>query len=717
MDYGDESYASGDEHSINDDMLAEINVEGAPIDEGALQQFLDRERTIGTRIHPYLGRGIAWIRPRKLPQKHDVGRSDFQQVESRLFQIPLEPVDQDRDDHASLTSNCADIFEELQESYNEDIDIDLSHLLNSTSNRYREQLSQALAKLSQTSLHAELSEADEEWQQSLFDSLTVWQCAEAIYLPRTEEALLCDDLMSWVNTMDPRPTQEDGEDIMTARKPYLHPQFWDYVSKGILRGLFEMVGTCLQNSGLGNIDASTSRAMNDLCLLLRTCPRVSAYNARVNDFRDRHRLWRAKVLKASKDVDLPDQEISAAFRQLYELLKGDRDAVFRQSDSWQECLAALALLFDPSGLRTSKDVRALFEMVTESDDFGFPVDRTLPSEEACAAFCAELIPKAITKAKAVDLSMAALLSDLLEKAEILEDIRSGDLNFTVRDVLVMSLGDVCICTAGSWRAAVTYWKFAGDAGLDSIQLVLPRIPVKSQVEVDEILTICNDLELYDEASEIETVWARRLESEGQYYEAVLAYDRANKPHQLDRLNWLLFEKSLMSGDSASDDSTLRDLLSSPQNTPTETVAVLMAPYATLVTMYDLKKRGDVKYSSVHLAALLRSADVPKRYMALLMAETLPIFNSEDTNSFSPRDIFDCLASIEEFYDSSHFQKAKDLLQDALDSTNRPSSSDGIPDWRHGLSSKLSAEDVLLLVREQFARYMGAMFINAKTSKQ
>lgn len=709
MDYGDESYLSGDDSVISAEETPERTVEGAPIDEDALAQFLGRGRSIKAVSHPYLSTGLAWISTAtKGKDTSSVSNSDFKPIESSVFQLPDEYTGSFAQQRSQLTSDCAELYEELQSSYNEDLDAEVDKMVSAASRQYRHRISKTLEELSRVAEGEGLSEVDEVWQQTLFDTIAVWQCAEAIYMPLHRDSLLCDGLMDWVNRMDPRPTQQDGEDIMTTRKPYLHPGFWDYVSKGILRGLFEMVGTCLQNSGLSEVDSATSRATNDLCLLLRTCPRAVTYPTNVQDFKDRHRVWRAKVLRASKELNLADQEVSAAFRQVYELLRGDKDAVYRQSDSWQECLAALALLFDPSGLRAAKDVRALFEMVTESDDFGLSVDRTLPSEEACAAFCGELIPKAITKSKSVDLSLAALLSDLLDKVEVLEDIRSGELDLTIREVLALALGDACITEPTTWKAAVTYWRSAGEVGIDSVQQVLPRIPIRTQLEVDEILSICHDLEMFDEASEIETVWARQLENQGKYNDAINAYDRAENARQIDRLNWVLFEQSLLLGKPFATDAALADVLQSPQNTSSSRIAVLMAPYATLSMFYYLKTTNDQVGASTHLAALLKSPDMPKNFLAVLMAEMLPLLGQVQEATFNLRDIFDILAAIEDFVDSDQYAAGLELLSQSM---KRPAQDGaGMPDWRAGLTERLGAQDVISLLRLQISRYMAARFL-------
>lgn len=696
---------SEDEVDMADDPPCDQTIEGAPIDEDGLETFLGRGRSLRATLHPYLDLSAAWIGPGPTKNAIENSPTSFQAVEASLYQASSQYCGSNSRLYTSFTLDCAEIYEELQITYNDDLDLDVPLAISNASKKYLHKFNVVNTELDQIANSQGLDEDDETWQSTLVEALSIWSCAAAMYMIEPG-ALVCDGLMEWVNGMDPRPTLDEGRDIVTARTPYRHPQFWEYVTKGIVRGLFEMIGTCLADSGLADLDSSTARATNDLCLLLRTCPRVSKYVNKIPDFRNRHKLWRAKVSQASRDLSVPDPEISAAFRQIYELLKGDKDAVCRQCDTWQECLAALALLFDPTGIKGPVDVRGLFELVTESHDYGLSVDRTLPAEEACAALCSESIARAMLKARSVHPTTTALLADLLEKSGFLEEILSGDSDLTIRDRLVMELGDACMTQRGAWRAAITYWRTVGDAGLDSIQEVITRIPTNSQVEVDEILAICTDLDLHDEASTIESVWARKLENSGNHDEAIMAYDRAKNPHQIDRLNWRLFEDSLLTGQASSGDKALKNSLLSPEMTSSTTIATLMAPYATLATFYSLKQSGDSSLAAIHLGSLLKSSDVPKQYTAVLMAEMLPFLDAR-REGLTQRDVYDSLAAIEEYYDATEYKQGLHLLSLAM---KAPAAQSGVvPDWRAAISSKFDAADVVSLVRLQLAKALGRQF--------
>ena len=690
MDY-DEAYSSDQDDMDENDRP--ITMDAAPIAKDGLSNFIKRGRTINADIHPYLRTGLCWISESTKRQKLDVLKEEGTVYSlPGIRSTPLRPL------RTRLTTELAEVFEDLQFTYNEEAHLDVSYAVAKASRQYRSLLNAFVSEASQTAENEGLVEADEEYVQILLDAISIWQCAEAIYIPMSIDGLRCDALMEWVNKLDPRPTQEEGEDIMTIRRPCLHPEFWDYVSKGIVRGLFDMVSTCLVNSGLSGEGA---KASNELCLLLQTCPRVSKYETKPEDFKLRYRQWRGKLLIASRQIDIKDQELASSFRQVYELLKGDRDALMRQCDTWQECLAAMALLYDPTGCRAPKDVRALFELVTESEDSVLAVDITLASDVACAALCMGNIPKAIAQARRVDLGLAAHVSDLLEKIEILEEIKSGDLELTLRDVLTLDLGDHCIGDPETWRAAISYWRTVGDAGLDRVQQMLPRIPITSQTRVDEILGLCNDLEMLDEAAEVETAWARKLEGAGKYLDAINAYDRACNPQQIDRLNWILFKQTVLRGIPISD-TDLDTALEGPQYTNSRTISSLLSPYAVLCQFYALKA-SDPPKAAIHLAALLKHSDMPKELMAILMAEMLP-FLRPDACQFGLRDIFDSLAAIEEFYDSADFDQGVGLLSQAMQC--KP---DNDADWRNEVVRNMNAQDVLALVRTRLAHSVGELF--------
>lgn len=678
----------------------EVVLEGAPIAAGALDGFLQRGRCIKAQLHPCLDAGFSYI--------SSTGAKDaasFLPDEAQAFRFSAARSGSVAVDFVHLADNCSDAFDELAFAYNDDPDADVVELVGKASKSYRDAYELALQVIS---AREDLDAQDELEYGAINDMSSVLMCAEAIYLTGRDSSL-SDSLMMWLNRSDPRPATAEGEDVMSSRAPYLHPGFWDYVYKGILRGLSSMVGACLDASGLLDIDMPTAQAVRDLSLLLQTWPRIGTYPGNARDYAARYKQWRTKVIAFGKNIRLPDSELEAAFSLAGQLLRGDKEVVLRYSETWQEAVAALALLFDPVGTKAPKDVRALYEMVTQDDEMALMVDTTLPSEAACAALCIGNGPKAVRETKDVDELGAALLADMLEKIEILEDVRSAD-DLTIRDILVLGAGDKLIGMQGGWKAAVLLWKTVADAGVDRIALILPRLRFHNFDDVGYVLWLCDDLGLDEESRDIETVWARSRESAQQHYEAALSYDRADQPQLLDRLNWTLFTSALITGEPSADPQ-LAAALEAPTEVASRALATLLAPYATLSTFIRLKSVGDRHGAARHLAALLRFPELPKKYVAVLMAEILPlVLNVKGPPSFSRRDLFDSLAAIEEYYDSDTQVEATKLLAEAMATPARTASS-GIVDWRALVQpEQFTPDEVLALVRLHLARAIATSFV-------
>ncbi|BFZ56962.1 hypothetical protein PYCC9005_004012 [Savitreella phatthalungensis] len=655
----DNDYASLDDadtlNAETDTAVKEIVIEGAPIAHGAVAGFLQGKRHVGVISHPYLDNQLAFIT--STAKDH----APFVRDEARVFRFHSKGDERGLavEEQVDLANDCLACLDELAFRYNDDPELDPLDLARTACEGYREAYDLAGRRIAE---REEIIEQDELDALSYREMHGVLSCLDAVYLaPR--ETSLSDALMDWVNRSDPRPTAEEGEEIMLSRQPYLHPSFWDYVYKGIIRGLFDMVRKCLESSGLAQIDMPTAQATRDLCLMLSSCPRANSYVGNVGQFSSQYKRWRQKLVQLSKTLSLPDSDNDLCFRQAYELLRGDREAVFRHAETWQEALAALALLFDPTGCKAAKDVRALYDIAVNPEESELNVDTTLASEAACAALCAANGPNAVKNVVQVDELGAAMLADLLEKVEVLEDVRSADLELSLRELLLLRAGDKLIGLPAAWKSAVLLWKHVPVHGTDRVALTLPRVAFSSQEEVDYALALCDTLDMDDAAIQIETVWGRKLEAQHHHYRAALAYDRADQAAMIDQLNWTLFSHTLLQGRPASVDPELVAALDSPAELPSASLSVLLAPYATLSAYYRCKDSEEPREAARHLAALMKFPDLPKRYMALLLAESLPLLGAPVSGAlgsgihaakvaFGHRDLFDCLAAIEDFYSTA-----------------------------------------------------------------
>jgi hypothetical protein len=171
--------------------------------------------------------------------------------------------------------------------------------------------------------------------------------------------------------------------------------------------------------------------------------------------------------------------------------------------------------------------------------------------------------------------------------------------------------------------AFTYWKYVPQ-GLWRIEEAIVRVPLESAEQADKLIDVCIDLDLSPQRAEISTSWARTLETHNQVGQALQFYEKGQSFTDIERICWEHFERLLLTGGMDRDiDPEFAEILKSPPATPM--TATLIAPVALLYHFYGLKRKGDSGTAVQDLSKLFRLASLPRQYIALLMAELLPIF--------------------------------------------------------------------------------------------
>ncbi|KAG4306490.1 hypothetical protein PORY_000478 [Pneumocystis oryctolagi] len=715
MDLQDTSYEEQEESNN----LINITAPYAPIDTGKLKEWRNRQRTLKVVIHPLLNMSISWISGTNIHTSSKTKNKKiytFSPEESILYTLHT-PSFFLNSYQINLSKKLSTYFEELQALYEnlqlkffDPKEIPLTpgqslvpSFLNRICRSYKMATEEAINE------YRNDDEMDQDILITLIDSYTLFHCVEAIYLKENDKSY-SETVMEWVNRSDPQPLQDDGLAIMASRIPCLHPRFWSYVHKAALRGLFKQVISCLQQSGIESVEPKVSEVIDITIDILETFPsHKEPFN---NESILKWRHWRGKVINSIRTLKLDSLEISSAFRYLFEIISGDRDAIFRESDTWQECVGALILLNDPLNCRTIKDVHKVYNSVINGED-SFIVDETLPIESACAALFSGNIPKAMTQALQIQSGLAAHISDLLLKFGILEEFQTTEYPLSLRDYLVLSYADQLITNPDTWKTALIYWKTVQEIGIERIKTVLPRIPLISDERTEEVLALCDQFSLDEEACIIASIWAKELEQKKKLGSAVLLYDRVNNVYQIDQINWFLFETSLVQGYPVDVDKLMESFLTSPYSSSSRSIASLLAPYATLNTFYQLKTEGKRCAAAHYLASLIKAVDIPKKYMLLLLAEMLYFLDDSLPRAFTMRDIFDCTAAIEEFQSLTFQEDYIQLFEKARSTklyTKKSETLNVSENWRTKINKEMNERNVLELVRLQITKTIAKGFL-------
>lgn len=204
----------------------------------------------------------------------------------------------------------------------------------------------------------------------LCDASLLAECLFAVHFVSPEKSR-AEGVMEWLNRSDPRPSQEETKEIMTMTVPYDHPEYWSFVQKLAIRGLFLQCASSLEKGAIPLTDPVSMQAVQSAIYVLQSAPRSP-------NFESSHRKWRAEVLIAcERAAKIQDARLQRGLSTFFDILKGDSDTILALSETWQEATAALMLLHDPSPSR-------LEEYFLKAAD-SLPVDETLVWESGCAA--------------------------------------------------------------------------------------------------------------------------------------------------------------------------------------------------------------------------------------------------------------------------------------------------------------------------------------------
>lgn len=225
-----------------------------------------------------------------------------------------------------------------------------------------------------------------EKQQHWTAVYQVYALAQVLYFPSLQDMALSEaplpvvgeQLLHFINTVDPQPSREDGLYLASMSAPYSEEIFWSYLPRCIIRGLFKAAST-LTASMLDHPLPFVRHAASLICTLLDHVPKPSLFSTSYEHLRATHTFrmdvqraiseltdqfddlgrWTVKSSSSGRSSRNSNQVASLEDRQdwltrillLLRLLKGEEEMVLNSSDDWKEALAAWAMLVRPTMTR------------------------------------------------------------------------------------------------------------------------------------------------------------------------------------------------------------------------------------------------------------------------------------------------------------------------------------------------------------------------------
>ncbi|KAK8869665.1 hypothetical protein IAR55_000233 [Kwoniella newhampshirensis] len=417
-------------------------------------------------------------------------------------------------------------------------------------------------------------------------SFNIMNLAEILYFPTDGkgEGFVGEELLDWVNDVDPAPDNSQGNDIMSTKNPWEHPSFWPYISRCILRGFHLPVASFLRTLS-SHPHQPISKLATILAQHLAVFPRSSEERWRVDlEFLQAHKLWLAKFRaeftnfvggkargKWFGEPKWATWEVD--FRTVVELMEGKPNRILEEAADWREALGAWGVLVDVDMRRDH-----LPEIMTIILD-KIPVDSTLLEDSIQSALCSADIVKALMGCYDFDVWLAAHLGDLLDKLELIPDDEER-FETPLRDYFLLEYTDILQDNpnhSGFWRVVCDYLNFAGPEGRNRLRshVVHVNIPIAKDVkgknkesentlfddgmdveqqESDdgiavyyEIRAACEEFRLEEEFKIISQVLATRLTKKGDYGVAAILCAEAADGYSLSRIAEKILESYISYG--------------------------------------------------------------------------------------------------------------------------------------------------------------------------
>ncbi|TIB88315.1 Nucleoporin, Nup85-like protein [Wallemia mellicola] len=532
----------------------------------------------------------------------------------------------------------------------------------------------------------------------------IWSFTQLLYFPfdGRGEGVIAEELLDWINRVDVAPTSEEGLEITSANTPHEHDNFWPYIYKCIIRG-FHKTATQPLHSLLSHQTKSISNTAERLISLLYTFPRSTNYQFE-HDYFSAHKAWRdeakrtlSSIADLSQYADEFTKDVFDDITLALQLLCGKKSKIFEVADDWRECLAAYGLFVIPSLRRD--DIPSVLEEIFKE----VPLDTTLPDQCIEAALANAETTKAITLCNEFDPWLVAHLTDLLDKIGAVD--HDPEFPLTLRQHFLLQYADKLASDPGLWTITLDYYAQCGVEGASRVRALIVRVPLLLDVKgdndekmdgddvfnetiqtnlpnltrVEEILSICQEYALEEEASEVCRNAAEQL-VEREYYGLAVAFCiRAKEARKLGRITDLILEEYLNKGEkvfsslvdsiptsllnvttySAGDmfddghsnleierdgtqDASARALARDPA------VSSRLAFLARYKDFHSSLKKDDKEGAAILLVEMLTTEIAPKRFWSVLLADALPLLEDSEV-LFTLEDAYELLRFLEDVH--------------------------------------------------------------------
>lgn len=521
----------------------------------------------------------------------------------------------------------------------------------------------------------------------LEECLTILNCLKTMYFitdsPDANHEDFIESMLNWVNRADGEPSEYVineifDETLLSRRKVYEAPEFWELVCQLLLRGLWSQSVQCFKDSGvLDHQNETVTIFITDLIALTENYPVGSE-----TLFRE----WKSKVLElmhnwVEQDVD---PTIKRNILNTLMVLSGSKDAILNASKYWYESFCGLMLYYIPT-LELSKEYNEL------------SVQKHSPDvcnnwENACYDIIRDHVINILPVLESLDLATAAFVAALCEAKGIFHTNFHDFLQYRTDDGIVQEpgVGDFLLsqlafllCSHSSkslWPVAVGLISLAPNTEKSikraALSELLPHYPYTTNDDVEWLLTVCAKWRLPEVAKTIYKTLGQDALYQSNIVEAMTNFSKAGEHQWVKHYCWMIFEASVLQGKPL-EDMTIEAIVSGEAesfNIPrdlidsmvTDVMRQTLSPYAVLYEFHKLLGNNETEKAINHIIKLLSFPYMPQQYFIILLARFFyPFFLLNEEVRLEEEQVMTVLSALENHHEIS---VASESLYEQIQST-------------------------------------------------
>lgn len=575
---------------------------------------------------------------------------------------------------------------------------------------------------------------------------SILDCLRANYF-YTDTALKPTLISNWVNWYDEQPDQDIADEVViNTPKPYLHPLFWSkYLAKLLVRGLTPQAVEALNQSLVEETKDSDPvfyQVVVDFKVLLETYSTLALkgeftkWKYLCSEFRDMIPKLKSEI-KEKTNSDLLDQILD-----LLRVITGFSITIEKYCENWYEYYLCLSLY-------KIRDDELIYKEYYEEAIQRFPpsvldpLDYSSVSEHCFSDILSGNMIKVLNTINRLDPTTTAYVSRFLEIKGLLQPYYSPlktitNADKTISEYFLSCHAYDCLSVQGLYPVGfgilLNHNIFKNEErryqNEQTIASVLTKLDFKTNDDLEWALTVCAKLHLRSTAKHIYLKYGKKSLEDGFIFESLNMFVKCYDPYDMKNVEgikeihtivWdLIFQDSLLNNRPVKDELINNVVKHEAEFEIHPIINQCISPYGVLYEFFNSFQGtlyGDnysVKHKLSRLIHLLKFQFMPKKFIPLLLAQTLPFF-IDKRYQFELPDLVIIIELIDTFdLSASALEKSQgeELYLYSIDNIE----SDTEPyDWRTILRSQQieipkTLKEFIILLRNYITVHVGENFI-------